>query len=109
MAGFPFRLTRVFRFYLIKTVNRPKKRLYIKTYGCQMNVYDSEQMALILGQDYELTERAEDADLYLINTCSIRRKSEEKVLSLLGRLKTLKQRTASDASGRWRLRGPAGG
>jgi tRNA-2-methylthio-N6-dimethylallyladenosine synthase len=72
-------------------VNQPKKRLYIKTYGCQMNVYDSEQMALILGQDYELTERAEDADLYLINTCSIRRKSEEKVLSLLGRLKTLKQ------------------
>ena len=57
-----------------------------------MNVYDSEQMALILGQDYELTEQAEDADLYLINTCAIRRKSEEKVLSLLGRLKTLKQR-----------------
>ncbi len=56
-----------------------------------MNVYDSEQMALILGQDYELTERAEDADLYLINTCAIRRKSEEKVLSLLGRLKALKQ------------------
>lgn len=92
MTEFPFRLTRVPRFYLIKTVNRPKKRLYIKTYGCQMNVYDSEQMALILGQDYELTEQAEDADLYLINTCAIRRKSEEKVLSLLGRLKTLKQR-----------------
>jgi tRNA-2-methylthio-N6-dimethylallyladenosine synthase len=73
-------------------VNGPKKRLYIKTYGCQMNVADSEQMALILGQDYELTEQAEDADLYLINTCAIRRKSEEKVLSLLGRLKTLKQR-----------------
>ncbi len=90
-AGFPFGLTRVFRFYLIKAVNQPKKRLYIKTYGCQMNVYDSEQMALILGQDYELTDRAEDADLYLINTCAIRRKSEEKVLSLLGRLKALKQ------------------
>ena len=87
-----FGLTRVFRFYLIKTVNRPKKKLYIKTYGCQMNVYDSEQMALILGQDYELTERAEDADLYLINTCAIRRKSEEKVLSLLGRLRALKRR-----------------
>jgi tRNA-2-methylthio-N6-dimethylallyladenosine synthase len=57
-----------------------------------MNVYDSEQMALVLGQDYELTERAEDADLYLINTCAIRRKSEEKVLSLLGRLKALKRR-----------------
>ncbi|HSO71288.1 MAG TPA: tRNA (N6-isopentenyl adenosine(37)-C2)-methylthiotransferase MiaB [Thermodesulfobacteriota bacterium] len=73
-------------------MNRPKKRLYIKTYGCQMNVYDSEQMALVLGQDYELTERSEDADLYLINTCAIRRKSEEKVLSLLGRLKGLKRR-----------------
>ncbi len=57
-----------------------------------MNVYDSEQMALILGQDYELIDRPEDADLYLINTCAIRRKSEEKVLSLLGRLKALKQR-----------------
>jgi tRNA-2-methylthio-N6-dimethylallyladenosine synthase len=57
-----------------------------------MNVADSEQMALILGQDYELTDRAEDADLYLINTCAIRRKSEEKVLSLLGRLKALKRR-----------------
>ncbi len=90
-ALFAFGLTRVFRFYLIKTVNRPKKRLYIKTYGCQMNVYDSEQMALILGRDYELTDKAEDADLYLINTCAIRRKSEEKVLSLLGRLKALKQ------------------
>jgi tRNA-2-methylthio-N6-dimethylallyladenosine synthase len=56
-----------------------------------MNVYDSEQMALILGQDYELTDRAEDADLYLINTCAIRRKSEEKVLSLLGRLRDLKR------------------
>ncbi len=57
-----------------------------------MNVYDSEQMALVLGQDYELTDRSEDADLYLINTCAIRRKSEEKVLSLLGRLKDLKRR-----------------
>ena len=56
-----------------------------------MNVYDSEQMALILGRDYELTDEAEDADLYLINTCAIRRKSEEKVLSLLGRLKSLKR------------------
>jgi tRNA-2-methylthio-N6-dimethylallyladenosine synthase len=73
-------------------VNRPKKKLYIKTYGCQMNVYDSEQMTLVLGQDYELTDRSEDADLYLINTCAIRRKSEEKVLSLLGRLKGLKRR-----------------
>ncbi|AEB08732.1 tRNA (N6-isopentenyl adenosine(37)-C2)-methylthiotransferase MiaB [Desulfobacca acetoxidans] len=73
-------------------MNRPKKNLYIKTYGCQMNVYDSEQIALILGRDYDLTDRPEEADLYLINTCSIRRKSEEKVLSLVGRLKGLKNR-----------------
>jgi len=70
----------------------PKKRLYLKTYGCQMNVADSEQMALVLGEEYDLTEKPEEADLYLINTCAIRRKSEEKVLSLLGRLKTLKRR-----------------
>lgn len=70
----------------------PKKKLYIKTYGCQMNVADAEQMALVLGQDYERTDRAEEADLYLINTCAIRRKSVEKVRSLLGRLKALKRR-----------------
>lgn len=70
----------------------PKKKLYIRTYGCQMNVADSEQLALVLGQDYDLTGRPEEADLYLINTCAIRRKSVEKVLSLLGRLKSLKRR-----------------
>ncbi len=70
----------------------PKKKLYIRTYGCQMNVADSEQLALVLDSDYELTDRPEEADLYLINTCAIRRKSVEKVLSLLGRLKALKRR-----------------
>ncbi|OPX19719.1 MAG: tRNA (N6-isopentenyl adenosine(37)-C2)-methylthiotransferase MiaB [Desulfobacca sp. 4484_104] len=70
----------------------PKKRLYIKTYGCQMNVYDSELMAQVLSADYTLTTQPEDADLYLINTCSIRAKSEEKVHSLLGRLRFLKKR-----------------
>ncbi|MBW1992290.1 MAG: tRNA (N6-isopentenyl adenosine(37)-C2)-methylthiotransferase MiaB [Deltaproteobacteria bacterium] len=70
----------------------PKKKLYIKTFGCQMNVADSEQMALALAEDYVLTDRPEEADLFLINTCAIRRKSEEKVRSLLGRLKGLKKR-----------------
>ena len=56
-----------------------------------MNVADSELMAQILGPEYDLTARAEDADLYLINTCAIRRKSEEKVKSLLGSLKSLKR------------------
>ncbi|MDD3581114.1 MAG: tRNA (N6-isopentenyl adenosine(37)-C2)-methylthiotransferase MiaB [Desulfobacca sp.] len=70
----------------------PKKRLYIKTYGCQMNVYDSELMAQVLSADYTLTRQPAEADLYLINTCSIRAKSEEKVRSLLGRLRFLKKR-----------------
>ncbi|MBM4301918.1 MAG: tRNA (N6-isopentenyl adenosine(37)-C2)-methylthiotransferase MiaB [Deltaproteobacteria bacterium] len=69
----------------------PKRKLYIRTFGCQMNVADSELMAQVLGEDFDLTVRAEDADLYLINTCAIRRKSEEKVKSLLGSLKPLKQ------------------
>jgi len=70
----------------------PKKKLYIKTYGCQMNVYDSELLVQVLSPNYTLTGRPEEADLYLINTCSIRRKSEEKVRSLLGRLRFLKRR-----------------
>ncbi len=57
-----------------------------------MNVADSEQMAQMLAPEYELTGRAEEADLYLINTCAIRRKAEEKVKSLLGSLKFLKAR-----------------
>jgi tRNA-2-methylthio-N6-dimethylallyladenosine synthase len=56
-----------------------------------MNVADSELIARVLGENYDLTARAEDADLYLINTCAIRRKSEEKVKSLLGSLKPLKR------------------
>ena len=56
-----------------------------------MNVADSELMAQVLGEHYDLTSRAEDADLYLINTCAIRRKSEEKVRSLLGSLRPLKR------------------
>jgi len=70
----------------------PKKKVYIKTFGCQMNVADSEQMAQVLADDYAPTDRAEEADLYLINTCAIRRKAEEKVRSLLGSLQPLKQR-----------------
>ena len=67
------------------------KRLHIKTYGCQMNVYDSERMADVLApQGYELTERAEEADLVLINTCHIREKATEKLFSDLGRLRDMK-------------------
>ena len=67
------------------------KKLFIKTYGCQMNVYDSERMAEAMGtQGYVLTDRADDADMVLLNTCHIREKAAEKVYSELGRLKPLK-------------------
>ncbi len=67
------------------------KKLFIKTYGCQMNVYDSERMAEALGgQGYVQTGSAQDADMILLNTCHIREKAAEKVYSELGRLKKLK-------------------
>jgi tRNA-2-methylthio-N6-dimethylallyladenosine synthase len=69
-------------------------KLFIKTMGCQMNVYDSEKMADVLKEShgYELTETAEEADLLLVNTCSIREKAEEKVFSQLGRWQSLKKK-----------------
>ncbi|BAU72441.1 tRNA (N6-isopentenyl adenosine(37)-C2)-methylthiotransferase MiaB [Metapseudomonas furukawaii] len=69
------------------------KKLYIETHGCQMNEYDSSRMADLLGehQALEVTERAEDADVILLNTCSIREKAQEKVFSQLGRWRELKQ------------------
>ena len=67
------------------------KKLYIKTYGCQMNVYDSERMAEAMGgQGYVETNRPDDADMILLNTCHIREKAAEKVYSELGRFKGLK-------------------
>ncbi|MBQ0804663.1 tRNA (N6-isopentenyl adenosine(37)-C2)-methylthiotransferase MiaB [Sulfitobacter sp. HGT1] len=66
------------------------KKLFIKTYGCQMNVYDSERMAEALGDTYIETKSADDADMILLNTCHIREKAAEKVYSELGRLKPLK-------------------
>ena len=68
------------------------KKLFIKTYGCQMNVYDSERMAEAMGAEgYVLTEAAEEADMVLLNTCHLREKASEKLYSDLGRLKPLKQ------------------
>jgi len=68
-----------------------QKKLYIKTYGCQMNVYDSERMAEALGaRGYTQVEAAEEADMILLNTCHIREKAAEKVYSELGRMKPLK-------------------
>ena len=68
------------------------KKLFVKTYGCQMNVYDSERMVEAMQTaGYEQTEDVNDADMILLNTCHIREKAAEKVYSELGRFKTLKQ------------------
>ena len=72
-------------------MSEPKK-LFIKTYGCQMNVYDSERMAEALGgKGYVETKVQEEADMILLNTCHIREKAAEKVYSELGRLRPLKE------------------
>ena len=69
-----------------------QKRLYIKTYGCQMNVYDSERMADVLRPlGYGMTDHPEGADLVVLNTCHIREKAAEKVFSELGKLKVMKR------------------
>ncbi len=67
------------------------KKLFVKTYGCQMNVYDSERMAEAMGANgYVTTDVIEDADMVLLNTCHIREKASEKLYSDLGRLRALK-------------------
>ncbi len=70
------------------------KKLHIKTWGCQMNEYDSSKMADLLDatHGYQLTEVAEEADVLLLNTCSIREKAQEKVFHQLGRWKLLKEK-----------------
>jgi tRNA-2-methylthio-N6-dimethylallyladenosine synthase len=73
------------------------KKLYIKTYGCQMNVYDSHRMTdLLTPLGYSAAESAEDADLVILNTCHIREKASEKVYSELGRLRNIKNARASE-------------
>jgi tRNA-2-methylthio-N6-dimethylallyladenosine synthase len=71
--------------------NKGRKKLYLATFGCQMNEYDSQRMAQILHEKYALTSEPDNADLILVNTCSIREKAENKVYSLVGRLKKLKE------------------
>ena len=70
------------------------KKLYIKTWGCQMNEYDSQKMAELLDSThgFELADEAEDADVILLSTCSIREKAQEKVFHQLGRWKKLKEK-----------------
>jgi len=72
------------------------RKLFIKSFGCQMNVYDSHRMADAMAREgYVETGRAEDADLVVLNTCNIREKATEKVYSDLGRFRTLKNEAAS--------------
>ncbi len=86
------------------TKSRPKqgKSVFVRTYGCQMNVYDSERMTgLLKPLGYDVTAEPDDADLVILNTCHIREKAAEKVYSELGRLKkmkTAKQKSGTDMS-----------
>ena len=83
------------------------KKVFVRTYGCQMNVYDSQRMSDALAADgYAATDRMEDADLVLLNTCHIREKAAEKVYSELGRIRRLKAERAE--RGRETLIGIAG-
>ena len=75
------------------------KKLYIKTWGCQMNVYDSNRMADILaGLGYKPVETPDDADMIILNTCHIREKATDKVFSELGRLR--KHKDAKEEQGK---------
>ena len=76
-----------------KPSTAPTRKLFIKTYGCQMNEYDSSRISDVLADSHqlELTSSAEDADVLLLNTCSIREKAQEKVFSQLGRWKNWKK------------------
>ena len=73
--------------HAFRPMERPRK-LHIKSYGCQMNVYDSQRMADMLAPEgYVETAEPDDADLVILNTCHIREKAAEKVYSELGRLR----------------------
>src|SRR3569833_1574776 len=74
------------------TFPRMSKKMYIKTYGCQMNEYDSAKISNVLAASHglALVESAEEADVFLLITCSMREKAVEKVYSLLGKRRELK-------------------
>src|SRR5215475_5317438 len=72
--------------------SRPRRRLFVQNFGCQMNDYDVERMREVLAQKgYDAAQTADEADLIVINTCSVREKAEAKVASAAGRFKELKQ------------------
>ncbi len=71
-------------------ISEPKQGVYIRTFGCQMNEYDTQKLYKILERDYQPVDAPEKADLVLVNTCSIRDKAEQKLYSVLGELKGIK-------------------
>lgn len=75
------------------TASKPTKKLFIQTHGCQMNEYDSSRMRDLLGESHQMvaTDNPEEADVLLVNTCSIREKAQEKLFHQLGRWKNLKK------------------
>jgi len=78
-----------------RPAQRGKRKVHVKSYGCQMNVYDSNRIAdTLASQGYVETATPEDADLVVLNTCNIREKAAEKVYSELGRIRVLKQEAA---------------
>ena len=79
-----------------ESTSRPTPRVFIKSFGCQMNVYDSQRMAdLAIREGYTETQTIADADLVVLNTCHIRERASEKVFSELGMIRELKERRAA--------------
>lgn len=77
------------------------KKVFIRTFGCQMNEYDSEKMLSVLAEEHggiEQVTQADEADIILFNTCSVREKAQEKVFSDLGRVRPLKEKTPASSS-----------
>ncbi|MCD0229718.1 tRNA (N6-isopentenyl adenosine(37)-C2)-methylthiotransferase MiaB, partial [Enterobacter hormaechei subsp. steigerwaltii] len=71
------------------------KKVFIRTFGCQMNEYDSDKMLAVLAEEHggiEQVTQADEADIILFNTCSVREKAQEKVFSDLGRVRPLKEK-----------------
>src|SRR6184192_3421106 len=76
---------------------KPPRKLHIKSYGCQINVYDAQRMVDTLAPEgFVETASAEDADLVILNTCHIREKASEKVYSELGRVRRLKEAATAE-------------
>ncbi|MDR1333593.1 MAG: tRNA (N6-isopentenyl adenosine(37)-C2)-methylthiotransferase MiaB, partial [Holosporaceae bacterium] len=72
-------------------------RFFIKSYGCQMNAYDSQRMAdTLIGAGHEVAATPDEANVVVLNTCSIRDKADEKVFSDLGRLKAIKEKSSEN-------------